>query len=127
MTALQAAALAFGTTAAVLALYFLKVRRRSVLVSSAILWKRVLADQSARSVWQRLRLIFSILVALTISLLIALSIARPRVDWLTGTPQRIVIVLDTSPSMNTRTADGRTRWLHAINEAHALLGLAGPY
>jgi Ca-activated chloride channel family protein len=126
MTPMQAAAFAFVTAAAVLALYFLKVRRRSVLVSSAILWKRVLADQSARSVWQRLRLMFSILVALTISLLIALSIARPRVDWLTGKPQRIVIVMDTSPSMNTRTSDGRTRWLHAVDEARALLDRTGP-
>ena len=65
-------------------------------------------------------------MALTISLLIALSIARPRIDWLTGKPQRIVIVLDTSPSMNTRTADGRTRWLHAVDEARALLDRGGP-
>jgi hypothetical protein len=127
LSPLQTAILTLGTVAAVLSLYFLKVRRRHVLVSSAILWRRVLAEQSARSIWQRLRLIFSIAVALTISLLIALSIARPRIDWLTGKPQRIVIVLDTSPTMNTRTADGRTRWLHAIDEAHALLGLAGPY
>jgi len=126
MTALQAAALAFGTTAAVLALYFLKVRRRAVLVSSAILWKRVLAEQSARSLWQRLRMIFSILLALTISLLIALSIARPRIDWITGKPQRIVIVMDTSPSMSTRTDDGRTRWLHAVEEARTLIDRFGP-
>jgi hypothetical protein len=126
MTPLESAALAFGTAATVIALYFLTVRRRTMLVSSAILWKRVLAEQSARSIWQRLRLMFSILVALTISLLIALSIARPRIDWLTGRPQRILIVLDTSPSMNTRTADGRTRWLHAVDEAYALLDRAGP-
>jgi Ca-activated chloride channel homolog len=126
MTALQTAVLAFGTTAAVVALYFLKVRRRTVLVSSAILWRRVLHEQSARSLWQRLRMIFSILLALTISLLIALAIARPRIDWLTGKPQRIVIVMDTSPSMNTRTSDGRTRWLHAVEEARTLLDRAGP-
>ena len=76
LTPLQTVALALGTIAAVLSLYFLKVRRRPVLVSSAILWRRVLAEQSARSIWQRLRLIFSIAVALTISLLIAFSIAR---------------------------------------------------
>ena len=71
-------------------------------------------------------MIFSILVALTISLLIALAIARPRIDLLTGKPQRIVIVMDTSPSMNTRTVDGRTRWLHAVEEARTLLDRAGP-
>ena len=38
MTSMQTAALVFGTAAAVLALYFLKVRRRTVLVSSAILF-----------------------------------------------------------------------------------------
>ncbi len=40
--------------------------------------------------------------------------------------QRIVIVLDTAPSMNARTADGRTRWDHALDEARNLIDVAGP-
>jgi hypothetical protein len=126
LTPLQTAILALATAGAVIALYFLKVRRQKVLVSSAILWRRILEEQFARSLWQRLRLMFSILVALAISLLIALSIARPQIEWLTGKPQRVVIVLDTSPSMNTRTADGGTRWIHAIEEARELLKHSGP-
>src|SRR5688572_24139217 len=126
MTPFQAAMLAAATAGAVIALYFLKVRRRKVLVSSAILWRRILEERFAQSLWQRLRLLVSILLVLTISLLIALSIARPQIEWLTGRPRRIVIVLDTSPSMNTRTADGKTRWIHATSEARDLVQQAGP-
>jgi hypothetical protein len=65
-------------------------------------------------------------VAVTIALLIALSIGRPQLRPLTGRNQRTVIVLDTSPSMNARTADGRTRWRHAVEKAQALLDSREP-
>jgi Ca-activated chloride channel homolog len=126
LTPLQTALLALATTGIVVALYFLKVRRRRVLVSSAILWRRVLEEHSAHSLWQRLRTIMSVLLAVAISLLIALSIARPHIDWLTGKPQRIVIILDTSPSMNTRTSNAGTRWQHAVDEARMLIDYGGP-
>jgi hypothetical protein len=126
LTPLQTALLAMFTAGIVIGLYFLKIRRRRVLVSSAILWRRVLEEQFAQSLWQRFRRIFSVLVAVTISLLIALSLARPQIDWLTGKAQRLVIVLDTSPSMNTFTADGHTRWQHAVDEARSLVENAGP-
>src|SRR5438094_4691936 len=101
LTPLEAIALAIAVSGTVIALYFLKVRRRRVLVSSALLWRRALEQQMSRALWQRLRHLVSVMLAVAISLLIALSIARPQIDWLTGKPQRIAIILDTSPSMNT--------------------------
>src|ERR1700730_5500738 len=117
MTPLQTALLSLLTTGIIVALYFLKLRNRRVVVSSSILWRRILDEQQSHSLWEKLRRILSILVAVTIALLIALSLARPEAQSLTGKNERIVIVLDTSPTMSTQTSDGRTRWQHAADNA----------
>src|SRR4029077_2334872 len=76
--------------------------------------------------WEKLRQILSIVIAVTIALLIALALARPEAQSLTGKNERIVIVLDTSPTMSTQTSDGRTRWQHAVDDARDLLNSGGP-
>src|SRR5947199_10857900 len=113
----QTAALAVLTAGTVIALYFLKLRHRRVFVSSSILWRRVLDERESHSLWEKLRRIVSIVIAATIALLIALSLARPEIESLTGKNERIVIVLDTSPTMNTNASDGKTRWQHAAERA----------
>ena len=126
MTALQTVLLAALTSAAIIALYFLKLRHRRVVISSSILWRRVLDERQSHSLWEKLRRIISIAVAVTIALLIALSLARPEIASLTGKNERVVIVLDTSPTMNTQTSDGKTRWEHAVDRAKGLLDTGGP-
>jgi hypothetical protein len=125
LTGLQAALLAALTAGVVIGLYMLKLRHRRVFISSSMLWQRVLDEQVARSLWERLRRVVSIVLAVTIALLIALALGRPEIEWLTGAAQRIVIVLDTSPSMNSRTADGSTRFQKAIQRAQAIVDGAG--
>jgi Aerotolerance regulator N-terminal len=126
LTPFQAFLLAAVTAGTVIALYFLKLRHRRVFISSSMLWQRVLDERVKHSVRERLRRIISIALAVTIALLIALSLGRPQIEWLTGRTQRIAIVLDTSPSMNAKTADGSTRWQHAVARAGALIDGAGP-
>src|SRR5438309_9451233 len=126
LTAAQAGLLAAITVALIVGLYLLKLRHRRVLISSSILWRRVLDERQMHSLWEKLRRIISIIVAATIALLIAVSLARPEIESLTGKNERVVIVLDTSPTMNTHTADGRTRWQHAGDRARALLNTGGP-
>src|SRR5947207_1175740 len=122
----QAALLAILPTGTIVALYFLKLRHRRVVISSSILWRRVLDEQQSHSLWEKLRRIFSIVIAVTIALLIAMALARPQAESLTGKNERIVIVLDTSPTMNTQAGDGRTRWQHAVDSAKGLLDSGGP-
>ncbi len=55
-----------------------------------------------------------------------MSLARPEIASLTGKNERIVIVLDTSPTMNTQTGAGKTRWQRAVQEAKGLLDSGGP-
>jgi hypothetical protein len=126
LTPLQAALLAAVTVGIIIALYFLKLRHRRVFVSSAIVWRRVLEEQTTHSFREKLRKILSIALAVTIALLIALALARPEIESLTGKNERIVIVLDTSPTMSTGTADGQTRWQHAVVKAKDLLDAGGP-
>src|SRR5437867_12658041 len=123
---LQAALLAALTAGFVIALYFLKLRHRRVFVSSSILWLRVLDERQSYSLWEKLRRLLSIVIAVAIALLIAMSLGRPEIESLTGKNQRIVIVLDTSPTMNTNTSDGKTRWQHAAERAKSLLDSGGP-
>src|SRR5262249_31922696 len=117
LTPLQALLLGTVTAAAVISMYFLKLRHRRVFISSSILWRRVLDERQSHSLWEKLRKIISAAIAVTIALLIAFSLARPEIESLTGKNERIVIVMDTSPTMNTQTPDGRTRWQHAVDRA----------
>src|SRR5436309_13634070 len=126
LTAAQAGLLAATTVAIIIGLYLLKLRHRRVLISSSILWRRVLDERQSHSLWEKLRRIISIIVAATIALLIAMSLARPEIESLTGKNERVVIVLDTSPTMNAHTSDGTTRWQHAIERAKSLLDSGGP-
>src|SRR5436309_7632679 len=105
LSPLQTALLAIATSTTIVLLYLLKLRHRKVLISSSILWRRVLDERQSHSLWEKLRRIISIVIAATIALLIALSLARPEIESLTGKNERIVIVLDTSPTMNTNTSD----------------------
>src|SRR5262249_37964265 len=120
-TGFQTAFIAALTTASIIALYFLKLRHRRILIASSMLWQRVLDEQQVHSLWEKLRRILSIVLAVIIGLLIALAITRPEIERLTGKTGRIVIVLDTSPTMLARTSDGRTRWQHAREDAYSLL------
>ena len=126
LTPLQTALLAAFCIGIIVALYLLKLRHRKVFVSSSILWRRVLDERQSHSLWEKLRRIISIVVTATIALLIAMSLARPEIESLTGRNERVVIVLDTSPTMNAQTSDGRTRWEHAVDRAKSLLDSGGP-
>src|SRR5213593_128440 len=121
LTSFQAALLALAVACAVIALHFLKLYPHRVFVSSVVLWQRVLGEKLSRSLWERLQRIVSILVAVTIALLMALSVGRPQIGAVNGKMRRIVVVLDTSPTMNARTSDGSTRWKHATDKARTVL------
>src|ERR1051326_8213148 len=118
--------LAVATSVIIVALYLLKLRHRRVFVSSSILWRRVLDERQVHSLWEKLRRIVSMAIAVAIALFIARSLERPQIEWMTRKNEQIVIVLDTSPTMSTQTSDGKTRWQHAVESAKSLLDSGGP-
>src|SRR5215510_9300363 len=126
LTGFQTALLALVTAGAIVGLYFLKLRHRRMVVASSLLWRRVLDERQAQSLWEKLRRLISIVAAVLIGLLIALAVARPEVHWLTGGGERTLLVLDTSPSMLARTHDGQTRWQHAVDSALGTVNGSAP-
>jgi len=117
--------LAVLTTLALVAMYFLKLRHRRMMIASSMLWNKVLERHEERSLWEKLRRILSVLFAVIIGLLMVFAVARPEIENLTGSTGRTMIVLDTSPSMSARMSDGRTRWQHAVDTANALVDSSG--
>ena len=103
VTGFQAALLALITAGVIVALYFLKLRHRRVFVASSLLWGRVLDEHQAYSLWEKLRRLISIILAVVIGLLIAMAVARPEVHRLTGGGEHFLLVLDTSPSIDRKS------------------------
>jgi len=88
-----------GVPVGIVALYFLKLRRRPVRVPSTILWRRSLEDMHVNSLFQRLRrnlLLFLQLLAMALAML---ALARPRMKGTSGQGQRFVLMIDNSASM----------------------------
>ncbi|MCC5829220.1 MAG: VWA domain-containing protein [Phycisphaeraceae bacterium] len=95
---------------ALLALYFLKLRRRSVRISSTRLWRAVLEEMEVNTPFQRLRLTPLFLLQLLALLCLVLAIGRPAIPGLGVTGDRLILVIDHSSVMNlTDTAEGVTR------------------
>ncbi len=83
----------------VIAMYLLKLRRDEAVVPSILLWHRLVADVEANAPWQRLRRSLLLLLQLLLVLIFAFLAARPFVERPAGLAGDIVLVLDTSASM----------------------------
>jgi hypothetical protein len=91
-----------GIPVGIIALYFLKLRRKPVHVPSTLLWRRSLEDLHVNSLFQRLRrnlLLFLQLLAVALAML---ALAGPRMKGTAGNGNRYVIAIDDSASMAAR-------------------------
>ncbi len=89
-----------GVPVGIIALYFLKLRRRPVRVPSTILWRKSLEDLHVNSLFQRLRrnlLLFLQLLAVALAMI---ALAGPRMKGSVGQGQRFVLMIDNSASMS---------------------------
>src|SRR5438270_12010941 len=96
---------------ALLVLYFLKLRRREMLVSSTILWKKAVQDLQVNAPFQRLRRNLLLLLQLLILLFLLLALSRPVTHFTPGAGKISVILIDRSASMGARDPDlkGKSR------------------
>ncbi|HVR75671.1 MAG TPA: VWA domain-containing protein [Planctomycetota bacterium] len=91
---------------ALVALYFLKLRRKSIVTSSTLLWKRSLEDVRANAPFQKLRRSWLLLLQLLVLTGLILAAWQPRLSS-TGVGGRSLIVLvDTSASTAAREKEG---------------------
>jgi hypothetical protein len=89
-----------GIPVAIIALYFLKLRRRPVQVPSTLLWRRSLEDLHVNSLFQRLRRNLLLFLQLLAVFLAMLALLGPRIQGTAGPGQRFVLTIDNSASMS---------------------------
>src|SRR5438477_1613017 len=119
------AAIAAGIAVpALLILYFLKLRRREMAVSSTLLWRKAIQDLQVNAPFQKLRRNLLLLLQLLLLLLLCLALSRPVANYTPGAAKLSVILLDRSASMSAEEEfDGhqRTRLEEAKRQAKALV------
>jgi hypothetical protein len=90
------------TVPGLLILYFLKLRRRPVRVSSTLLWDQAIRDLQVNVPFRLIRPTWLLLLQLLILALFLLALARPAIDLAGGSPTRVVFMIDRSASMSAR-------------------------
>src|SRR5204862_6528644 len=85
-----------------LILYFLKLRRREMAVSSTLLWKKAIQDLQVNAPFQKLRRNLLLLLQMLLLLLLLLALSRPVTHYTPGAGTLPVILLDRSASMGSR-------------------------
>src|SRR3954452_22350942 len=93
-------AVLLGIPVGIIALYFLKLRRRPVQVPSTLLWRRSLEDLHVNSLFQRLRKNLLLVLQLLAALLAMLALTCPRIKGTGVQGQRFVLAIDDSASMS---------------------------
>ncbi len=89
-----------------LLLYFLKLKRHEMLVSSTLLWKRAVQDLQVNAPFQRLRRNLLLLLQLLALAAILLALAGPILALRQGPGRRYVLLIDRSASMSAMDMDG---------------------
>jgi hypothetical protein len=122
MAAWQAWLLLAGAAGLAAGVFLMKLRPPRMLVPSLLLWRRVLDEARELTLWERIRRAVSLVLTVLIALALALAVTRPgRAAGGTVTAGRLLIVLDSSWSMQARTSGGETRWERAVAEARRLI------
>lgn len=105
----------------ILVLYSLRPTRRKVVVSTNTLWSEALRDRQRGLGLQKLLRDLSLLLLLLVALVVSLGLADPQ--WLTRSAEGndIVVVLDVSASMKSRSEGTHTRFTRAKREVAALI------
>jgi Aerotolerance regulator N-terminal/von Willebrand factor type A domain len=107
-------------------LYFLKLRRRDVEVSTTLLWKKSIEDLQANAPFQKLRRNLLLLLQLLVLAAALIAVAQPQIHGKETSGGKHVILIDNSASSQTRDevdedGDPITRLERAKLEALALI------
>jgi len=121
LTPLLAAIAAGVAIPSLLILYFLKLRRRDLEVSTTLLWRKSIEDLQANAPFQKLRKNILLLLQLLILAAALFAVAQPQISGEITEGGKFVLLIDESASMQTEDAqvegeDPMTR-LDAAKEA----------
>ena len=85
---------------AIVALYFLKLKRKPLEVPSTYLWRKSIEDMHVNSLWQRLRRNLLLWLQLLLLMLIMLALLNPSWQGSRFSGSRFIYLIDNSASMN---------------------------
>jgi VWA domain-containing protein/aerotolerance regulator-like protein len=91
---------------ALVALYFLKLRRRDVVVASTLLWRRAIEDLHVNAPFQKLRKSWLLLLQLLVLAGLILALWRPRIGGTHEVERSLLLLIDNSASMSARESGG---------------------
>lgn len=83
----------------IILLYILRLQRREQKVSSTLLWRQVVLDREANTLWQKLRRNLLLILQLITLAFLVLALIRPYISLPGGLNGRLVVLLDASASM----------------------------
>ncbi len=84
---------------AIILLYFLKMKRKELIVPASFLWPRLAQEIRANSLFQRPKVSLLLLLQLLAAILLLTALARPQVRSKSLSGQATVLVIDASASM----------------------------
>ena len=104
-------------------LYILKIKRRRVSVPYLRLWEELLVEARARSLFQRLKRLYSLLLQLFILISLIFALGQPAFELSSVKKESIVVLLDISASMNTLEGEkaDETRFERMMEKAKELV------
>jgi hypothetical protein len=111
---------------AIVALYFLKLRRLPLEVPSTYLWKKSIEDLHVNSLWQRLRQNLLLFLQLLLIALAMLALLRPGWEGTELVGDRFIFLIDNSASMSaTDVEDAENRLEESKRLAASLIDQMG--
>jgi len=120
-----AAAFLALTLPAIVALYFLRIRRPTRIVPALNLWPDQIRDRQANVPWQRLRFSWLLLLQLLGAAILVAAAVQPTLSAGTSLARHSVVLLDVSASMQAHDVKP-SRLDEAKNEIGGLIDQLGP-
>ena len=106
-------------------LYFLRLKRRPLTVSTLMFWQRAMQESGRRAFFQKFRHLLSLLLHVLIFLLLLGALARPIFDRGILEGSATVLIIDTRARMQAVEPGGRTRFQTALQLAQDYARQAG--
>lgn len=111
----------FSAVPVVIVLYLLRPRGKDYRISSNLLWDKLFRNRQSKTVLEKFLHNILMYLQILILVLLVLSLMSPYIRREGKSRGNVILVFDTSGSMQHDSGDGRTRMERALGEAKSLI------